>query len=167
MRKSVENIIRALKLKKHPEGGFFRETYRSSDRIEKDNLDKKYSGFRNYSTSIYFLLTSEHFSAFHRIKQDEIWHFYKGSAIHLHMISPQGQYYVQKIGSDLDQGEVPQYVVKGETWFAAEVIEQNSYTLIGCTVSPGFSFEDFELKSRNELVALYPRHEAIICRLTN
>lgn len=112
------------------------------------------------------MLTSGYFSAFHRIKQDEIWHFYDGATIHLHMISKEGKYSFQRIGTNSELDELPQYVVKGGTWFAAEVNEQNSYALIGCTVSPGFRFEDFELKSRKELMALYPRHEDIIRKLT-
>lgn len=167
MNNTAKKIITQLKLQKHPEGGFYRETYRSKSEIKAKTLDEKYTGIRNYSTCIYFMLTSGHFSAFHRIKQDEIWHFYDGATIHLHMISKEGKYSFQKIGTNFEQDETPQYVVKGGTWFAAEVIEQNSYALIGCTVSPGFDFEDFELKPRNELTEMFPEHKDIINRLTN
>ncbi|WP_299888262.1 cupin domain-containing protein [uncultured Lacinutrix sp.] len=167
MNKSINDLISKLELKPHPEGGFFRETYRSNGEINKDSLDQDYKGNRNYSTCIYFLLTSDNFSAFHRIKQDEIWHFYDGSPINLHIISNIGVYTNHAIGIDFQKGEVPQFVVPGGSWFAAEVVNQNDYSLIGCTVSPGFNFEDFELKSRNDLIALFPDKEEIISRLTH
>lgn len=167
MSNSINDIIYKLKLKPHPEGGFFRETYRSSEKIKENSLDNGYIGDRNYATCIYFLLTSDNFSAFHRIKQDEIWHFYDGSPLQLHIISESGVYTSHAIGKNLNKGEVPQFVVSGGSWFAAEVIVNNSYSLIGCTVSPGFSFEDFELKSRNKLISLYPNREKIIIKLTH
>ena len=163
---TIESIIRQLDLKPHPEGGYFKETYRSSGIIQPNSLTPDYSGERHYSTCIYFLLTSERFSALHRIKQDEIWHFYRGSAIRLHMISEDGKHTEHIIGNHLENGEVPQLVVPGGYWFAAELINPDSYALVGCTVSPGFSFEDFELKSRSDLSKLFPHLESIISKLT-
>ncbi|WP_298894394.1 cupin domain-containing protein [uncultured Psychroserpens sp.] len=167
MNNKIEQIIKQLELQPHPEGGYFKETYRSSGEIKNDSLGDNYIGQRNYSTCIYFLLTSDNFSALHRIKQDEIWHFYDGSPIRLHVISESGIHTEHLIGNDLNKGEVPQYIVPGGCWFAAEVIDKNAYSLVGCTVSPGFSFEDFELKSRTELIALFPDKETIITRLTH
>jgi predicted cupin superfamily sugar epimerase len=167
MNNSIKDLISKLELEPHPEGGFFRETYRSKGEISKNSLEEDYKGKRNYSTCIYFLLTSENFSAFHRIKQDEIWHFYDGSPIDLHVISDSGLYTNHAIGIDLQKGEVPQFVVPGRSWFAAEVVDQNAYSLIGCTVSPGFSFEDFELIAKDELISLFPDKEKIITRLTH
>lgn len=167
MKENIDKIIKELKLEPHPEGGYFRETYRSNGIINTSNLGKKYTGERNYATCIYFLLTSDSFSALHRIKQDEIWHFYTGSPIKLHTISASGKHEEHIIGNDLSKGEVPQFVVPGGFWFGAEVVEQNSYSLVGCTVSPGFSFEDFELKSKKELTSLFPNQEAIISKLTH
>jgi predicted cupin superfamily sugar epimerase len=164
---TVNSIVNKLKLQAHPEGGYFRETYRSEGEVNADSLHKDYKGKRNYSTCIYFLLTSDNFSALHRIKQDEIWHFYDGSPILLHVISPEGEHSEIVIGNDLSKGEVPQYVVPGGCWFAAEVINQNSYSLTGCTVSPGFSFEDFELKSKAELTSMFPHQQEIISKLTH
>lgn len=132
-----------------------------------ESLGPDYEGKRNYSTCVYFLLTSENFSAFHRIKQDEIWHFYDGSSLKLHIISELGVHKVHRIGCDLDQREVPQCIVPGGSWFAAEVIPENAYALVGCTVSPGFSFQDFELKTRKELTALFPDKKEIITKLTH
>ena len=164
---SIENIVKSLDLKPHPEGGYFKETYRSSAKIKPESLDARYTGERNYSTCIYFLLTSDNFSAFHRIKQDEIWHFYEGSPIRLHMISETGVHSEHLIGKDLINGQRPQFVVPGGCWFASEVVNGLGYSLTGCTVSPGFSFEDFELKSRKELTDLFPHLETIIARLTH
>lgn len=164
---SVNEIINELDLKPHPEGGYFKETYRSTGTIKEGSLDPAYGGNRNYSTCIYFLLTSDSFSAFHRIKQDEIWHFYDGSPIALHIISENGVHSQHMIGRDFAKGEVPQLVVPGGCWFAAEVINTDYFSLVGCTVSPGFSFEDFELKSRQELVSIFPEHESIISKFTH
>lgn len=164
--KSFEDIIKQLDLKPHPEGGFFKETYRSIGEINEECLEAKYKGKRNFSTCIYFLLTSDKFSAFHRIKQDEIWHFYTGSPIGLHVISETGKYMKHLIGSDFEKGEVPQLIVPGGSWFAAEILNKDAFALVGCTVSPGFSFEDFELKKRKELLAMFPDLEKIITKLT-
>jgi len=164
---SIDHIIKELKLESHPEGGYFKETYRSLGTINEENLEAGYEGKRNYSTCIYFLLTSDNFSAFHRIKQDEIWHFYDGSPIRLHILTALGIHSAHIIGRDFKNGETPQIVVPGGCWFAAEVINKNSYSLVGCTVSPGFNFKDFELKSRNELVSLFPDKEELISKLTH
>ncbi len=164
--KRLDKIILNLKLKPHPEGGFYRETYRSYGEIKQDSLDTKFKGKRNYSTCIYFLLTSEVFSAFHRINQDEIWHFYDGSPINLHIITPEGEYSKTVIGRDIDHEQVPQFIVPGGCWFAATVINKNDYSLVGCTVSPGFDFLDFELPSRNDLIIKFPQHKKIITELT-
>lgn len=163
---TARSIIEKLGLQPHPEGGYFKETYRSEGTIPKAGLPSEYSGDRNYSTSIYFLLTSQNFSAFHKILQDEQWHFYDGAPIILHMISQEGIYSTVKIGRSLDLGEVPQYTVPGGLWFASEVVEGNSFSLAGCTVAPGFDFSDFSLASRNELTNLFPKHKKIIHRLT-
>ncbi|GJM27706.1 MAG: hypothetical protein DHS20C17_03410 [Cyclobacteriaceae bacterium] len=166
MDNSLEDLISRLNLEPHPEGGFFRETYRSEGEIPQESLADSYSGNRNYSTCIYFLLTSDNFSAFHKINQDEIWHFYDGTHLRLHIISNNGAYSSHLIGIDMRNGQTPQFVVKGGSWFAAEVENENSHSLIGCTVSPGFSFEDFKLASRNELLNTFPEYKEVILRLT-
>jgi predicted cupin superfamily sugar epimerase len=162
----LHEIIHTLDLKPHPEGGFFRETYRSVGSIHQDSLDPAYQGARNYSTCIYFLLTSEVFSAFHRIRQDEIWHFYEGSPIDLHVIAEDGSYSKTVIGRDIAQGQVPQFVVPGGSWFAATVIQPEAYSLLGCTVAPGFDFLDFELPTRDALSGRFPQHQELIHGLT-
>jgi len=163
----VEDIIQKLDLKAHPEGGYFTETYRSTGKINKEHLNPGFNGKRNYSTCIYFLLTSDNFSAFHRIKQDEIWHFYDGSPIKLHTISNTGAHEEHPIGNDLAKEEFPQHIVEGGYWFAAEVTEPASYSLVGCTVSPGFSFEDFELAEKNSLISKFPQHKELIKQFTH
>ena len=167
MSPSVQHIIDQLELSPHPEGGFFRETYRSAGTIEASGLPVVYGGARNYSTCIYFLLTSDRFSALHRIRQDEIWHFYDGSPIRLHIITESGKHTEHIIGRDIAQGETPQFVVPGGCWFGAEVIDENSYSLVGCTVAPGFDFDDFELNTSEELLMLFPQHKTLIERLTH
>jgi uncharacterized protein len=162
----IEQIVKALDLEPHPEGGFFKETYRSTGMINQENLGNQYQGDRNYSTGIYFLLTSENFSAFHRIKQDEMWHFYDGSPICIHSISPEGVYNKTLLGRNIASGEKPQFVVKGGDWFAASVPDENTYSLVGCTVAPGFNFMDFELPKRNELLKSFTEHQKIITALT-
>lgn len=164
--KRIDKIITDLKLEPHPEGGYFRETYRSTELVAQDNLGANYVGERNFSTCIYFLLKSDLFSAFHRIQQDEIWHFYDGSPICLHMISSTGVYSFVLIGRNLEAGQIPQFVVPGGCWFAANVINEADYSLVGCTVSPGFDFRDFELAQRTDLIKLFPNHEKIIVQLT-
>ncbi|WP_136480533.1 cupin domain-containing protein [Cognatitamlana onchidii] len=161
-----EKIAKQLNLLPHPEGGFYRETYRSSGILDSISLGPSFTGKRNFSTCIYFLLTSNTFSAFHKIKQDEIWHFYKGAPIKLHIIDTKGAYKNIIIGNNLSNYETPQFIVNANNWFAAEVMESNSYSLLGCTVSPGFDFKDFELANRISLTKEFPEHSRIIERLT-
>jgi len=164
--KQIENLIKVLNLKPHPEGGYFKETYRSLGEINEDCLDPAYTGNRNYATSIYFLLTTDSFSAFHKINQDEIWHFYDGSPITIYMISPEGEYSEVILGRRINRGEKLQFVVPGNYWFAAKVINDNDFTLVGCTVSPGFDFKDFNLPSRKQLITKFPEHKEVITKLT-
>ncbi len=162
----TEQIVEKLGLQPHPEGGYFKEIYRSEGVIKNDSLPVAIEGERNYATGIYFLLPSGKFSAFHRIKQDEIWHYYKGSAICLHIISPNGEYATQIVGNDILNGEQPQFVVKAGDWFAATVVDDNTYSLVGCTVAPGFDFDDFELAKREELLGSFSNLSDIIVQLT-
>ncbi len=155
-------IIDQLQLLPHPEGGFFREMYRSTESIKNGHLAGNYDGDRNYSTAIYFLLTAEMFSAFHRIEQDELWFFHQGAPIELHTISPEGMHDVFIIGNDLAAGQHPQLTVPAKYWFAAKVIDGGTGSLVSCTVAPGFDFRDFELPSRQKLTALFPQHAQII-----
>lgn len=158
--------IKHLKLIKHPEGGYFREVYRSKEIISANDLPERFSGDRNFSTTIFYLLRSGEFSAFHKIKSDEIWHFYEGSQLILHVISPEGKYKKIILGRNANEGEKLQYAIPYNHWLAAEVKNKKSFSLMGCTVSPGFDFIDFVLGSKKELLRFFPQHAEIISRLT-
>ena len=158
----VKQLCATFDLQPHPEGGYFKETYRSEGRIHTKCLDPIFQGNRNYATSIYFLLTSDSYSAFHKINQDETWHFYKGNTLKLHMISPKGEYSFVFIGALFHQGEIPQFTVPAHYYFAAEVLGDDAYSFLGCTVAPGFDFRDFHLPTQKELTSLFPQHKNII-----
>lgn len=164
---NAEEIIGFFDLKAHPEGGYFKETYRSKGEILEQNLAEYFEGNRNYCTGIYFLLTSEKFSAFHKISQDEIWHFYNGTTLKLHVISPLSEYSNVLIGNDFKNGEIPQFTVPAHHYFAAEVLKKDSFSFVGCTVAPGFDFKDFVLPSCAALVSEFPKHRDVIERLTH
>ena len=121
MPKTAQYWIDRLNLTPHPEGGYYRETYRSGLSIARDALPPQFTGPRLVSTAIYFLLEGNNFSAFHRLRSDELWHFYAGSPITVHVIEPEGSYSELQLGGDPDAGEVLQAVVKAGRWFASEV----------------------------------------------
>jgi uncharacterized protein len=162
---SIE-LVQLLKLKPHPEGGYYKETYRSAESIGVNGLPERFNGLRQFSTAIYFLIEKHNFSAFHRIKSDEIWHFYAGNALEVIEIEPSGNLKKTLVGSGLTSGEVFQHTVPAGNWFASRVKEGGEYSLVGCTVSPGFDFQDFEMASRAELISQFPSHETIITELT-
>ncbi|MBN1408110.1 MAG: cupin domain-containing protein [Calditrichaceae bacterium] len=166
LKKEAGYWIQKLNLQKHPEGGYYRETYRSNEIITKDCLPNRYDGNRSFYTSIYFLLIGNDISAFHRIKSDEIWHFYYGSSMTIYRIDPDGMLFKTKIGDNLENGELFQTYIKAGHWFGAKINDPNSFSLAGCTVAPGFDFSDFELGSRKDLIKAYPRHREIIEQLT-
>ena len=158
--------IEKLNLQQHPEGGYFKEVYRTGEIIPKHSLHERYTGDRDHSTSIYFLITSSEFSAFHIIKSDETWHFYTGSSVAIHKIDETGKYSAVKLGSNPENDEVFQYTIPHGTWFAAAVDEADSFALVGCTVAPGFHYDDFELGEREKLIKSFPQHKEIIRRFT-
>lgn len=158
--------IQQLGLHRHPEGGWFRETYRSTEQIAGEHLPARFSGARAFGTMIYYLLETGNFSAWHRIQQDEGWHFYDGATVLLHLISPEGDYTQRRLGRNLAAGEEPQAWVPAGWYFAATVVEGGRFSLVGCTVAPGFDFADFDMPSRAQLCARYPAHREVIERLT-
>lgn len=159
--------VEHLQLTAHPEGGYFREIYRSSELITASALPARYEGDHAFTTSIYFLLTDAQFSAFHRLKSDEIWHFYGGTSLTLYIINPDGELKQIQLGNRFENGEHFQVIVEANQWFAAKVNQPNSYALVGCTVAPGFDFSDFELANRKELISQYPHHQKLITQLTH
>ena len=153
MNKEAARWVKRLELEKHPEGGYFKQTYSADLMI---NV-KGYDGPRHSSTAIYYLLDGSEFAAFHRIKSDEIWHHYTGSSLTLHLIDDDGKLSKIKIGAS-----TPQIMIKANTWFAASLASKRSYCLLGCTVSPGFDYRDWELGKKSELAKTYPQHRKII-----
>jgi uncharacterized protein len=152
-------IVAALGLAPHPEGGFYRETFRAALVVQTPR------GPRAASTVIYFLLPAGSFSAFHRVQSDEVWHHYGGDSLELHTISESGMHAVAVLGKDIEKCERPQQVVAAGRWQAA-VSRGASFALCGCTVAPGFDFADFELATRAELAGRYPALLGVIERLT-
>ncbi len=150
----------------HPEGGYFAETYRSAEKIPHHALPNRFKSDRSFSTGIYFLLESHHISALHRIESDEMWHFYAGCPLNVYTIDSEGVLEIIRLGNNPENGEVFQAVVPAGVWFGSKPAQPNSYSFVGCTVAPGFDFEDFEMKTRTELLAMFPQHQAIVEMLT-
>lgn len=167
MSKNADYWIEILQLKEHPEGGFFRETYRSDEMIKPEHLPHRYQVAHSFSTAIYYLLKGDQVSAFHRLKSDELWHFYAGSSVTIHIICETGQYTRIRLGNNFDEGEIFQTAVPTGCWFGATVDDKSSFTLVGCTIAPGFDFSDFELADRENMLKKFPQHRAIIEELTN
>jgi uncharacterized protein len=158
-------IIELLHLSPHPEGGYYNEIYRSEEVLSNEAIPPRYISDRNISTSIYFMLCKNQVSHFHRIQSDEIWHYYKGSSIIVHCLSKDG-YSKHTVGNGILAGQTPQLIISKGTWFAAELEDKTSFSLIGCTVAPGFNFEDFELGNADDLLKLYPNQKEVINRLS-
>jgi uncharacterized protein len=157
--------VSKLGLSPHPEGGYFKGTFESGEYISDNELSVNYEGKRKLYTSIYFLLASDDVSHFHRLKSDELWYYHGGSPLSIHVIDKNGIYQEIKLGMNLDAGEVPQVLVKKNSIFGSSVSEQDSCSLVGCMVSPGFEFQDFELFTQEELLKDYPQHKEIIMKL--
>lgn len=157
MEATIQSLVEQLQLLPHPEGGFYRETYRSSTTIEGTE--------RQLLTSIYFLLTGTDVSRFHRITSDECWYFHAGDPIVIHTLNEQGHGEFI-LGNDLQNGQLPFYLVPGGTIFGSCMLNDNGYALVSCAVAPGFDFRDFELFETAELLETYPEHEVIIRKLS-
>ncbi len=154
----VERLVERLKLQPHPEGGFYRETFRSAVRVEREG--REYSA----STAIYFLLTRDSFSALHRIRADEGWHFHLGAPMELVWLTPSGERGALRLGVDLEAGEVPWANVPAGHWFGSRTTGE--FTLVSCTVAPGFEFSEFELGDRAALLSQFPAHAELIRAFT-
>jgi len=165
MHHTVAGLVEKFQLLPHPEGGYYKENYRSAEMIGHTSLPQRFTGDRNFSTAIYFLLEQGNFSAFHRIQSDECWHFYAGQRLHVHVIHPNGEYELLKLGNNLSNGESFQAMVPAGSWFASETAPGGSFSFVGCTVAPGFDFADFELAKATELVQQFPSMEILIRRL--
>ncbi len=147
-------LIARLDLKPHPEGGFFGETFRSLIDVGSPGAT------RSALTSIYYLLSAANFSAFHRLRSDEIWHHYRGAPVAIEIIDAAGAYWQAIVGD----GKVWQAAIRAGSWFAAHIDEAGAHALVGCDVAPGFVYKEFELGTRDDLIAAFPQHRALIAR---
>ena len=163
MTSHIDYLISHLQLTPHPEGGWYRETFRSEQRFEGEG---DFPQGRNYFTSIYFLISSDNFSALHRIKSDESWHFYEGDPFEVVEITEAGELKQTVLGSDLSKGHVYQYTVPAGSWFGSRVLKGGNYSLVGCTVAPGFDFRDFEMVDRISLLKSYSHFDHVFNQLT-
>jgi len=157
---NAKHLIEKLQLLPHPEGGWYRETYRSAETITNKN-----GANRNVCTAIYFLLEENNKSHFHRIQSDETWFFHVGEPLEILMITD-GQLQLITLGNDILNGEILQFVVPAQTWFAARIKTGSGYSLASCTVAPGFDFSDFELAERENLIKEFSELEEVIREFT-
>jgi predicted cupin superfamily sugar epimerase len=163
---SARQWIETLGLRPHPEGGYYRETYRAAEVLSPACLPPRFGGERAMCTAIYYLLEGSDLAALHRIRQDEVLHFYDGAAAVIHVIDPAGNYSASRLGRNLAQGEFPQIMVPGGHLFGMKVADGGTYSFFGCTVAPGFDFADFEMPTRADLVRKFPQHRGLIESLT-
>ena len=164
-RHDPQYYVSKLGLEPHPEGGYYKSTFASEEYTSDQELTVNFNGKRKLYTSIYFLLTSNDVSHFHRLKSDELWYYHAGSPLTIHMIDENGEYKETKLGLNLDQGEVPQALVPKNSIFGSSVMDEDTFSLVGCMVSPGFEFQDFELFTQNDLLLKYPKYKDIIMKM--
>ena len=164
---NAREIIDRLKLEPLPiEGGYFRETYRSTERLPAGVLPPRYGGERCFCTAIFYLLTPETVSAMHRVRSDEVFHFYLGDPVTMLQLEPGGGAQTILLGQDVQAGQQLQVVVPAGVWQGAFLNEGGSFALMGCTVAPGFEFSDFQPAARADLLREFPGEAALIERLT-
>ena len=167
MNRNAADWIRALKLRPHPEGGWYAETYRSADIWPPGTLPARYRGSRAASTAIYFLLEGRRISALHRLASDELWFFHAGATLRLDLIGPDGEARRLRLGARRCRGPcLPQAVLPSGWWFGASIERGRGFALVSCTVAPGFDFSDFEIGRRADLLARHPARAAVIRALT-
>ncbi len=160
---TAEDVVRLLNLEPHPrEGGWFTESYRSETCFVPDG----YPGSRHHSTAIYYLLTPDSYSRLHQLRGDEIFHFYAGDAVEMLQLHPDGSSQVLVIGNDLSAGQRPQVVAPKHVWQGSRLLPGGSWALLGCTVAPGFEYEDYQDETRAYFLVRYPQHGPLIAALT-
>ncbi len=163
---SAKEIQELLKLQPLPvEGGYFAETYRSQFTLTQRSLPS-YSGERALSTAIYYMLTPDAFSAMHRLKGDEVYHFYLGDPAEMLILKPDGSSETLLMGQDIASGMRLQHVVRGGSWQGLRLVPGGKFALLGTTMAPGFDPADFELGARKELSARFPAYAELIAALT-
>jgi uncharacterized protein len=149
--------IEHMGLQRHPEGGYYKEVYRSNNKVS----NQFSTALKNACTSIYYLLEGADYSGFHRLLSDELWYFHKGAPLHIHVIDEAGNYTLSELSGTGNFS----FVVKAGQWFAAEIPSKTGFTLVSCAVAPGFDFAEFEMAKRNKLIVLYPQHTSLIDKL--
>ncbi len=162
---SAKELVKHFDMLPHPEGGYYKETYRSDELIARNALPQRFVGNRSFSTAICFLLEKGNFSGFHKIQSDECWHFYAGQSLFIYVLHSNGALEIIKLGNNILNDEVFQAVVPAGCWFASEPAPNSEFSFVGCTVAPGFDFADFELAKAEELVKEFPKYEILIKRL--
>ncbi|MGL4762858.1 MAG: cupin domain-containing protein [Sarcina sp.] len=165
MGKPAQYFIESLDMIAHPEGGYYKPSFESEERITSTDLETKFEGERILWTSIYFLLRDGEVSNFHRLKSDEMWYYHAGNSLTIYMISPEGILTTKQLGLDIKNGESPQVLVP-KNYIFGSAMNNEGFSLVGCMVSPGFEFKDFELFERHCLLDLYPQHSNLIRKLT-
>lgn len=162
----VKQLIERYDLLPHPEGGWYKENYRSADILPAQSLPLRFKGDRHASTAIYFLLEQGNFSAFHRIQSDECWHFYAGGRLDIYVLHTNKSLEIIHLGPNPENGEHFQYIVPAGCWFASKPAAKTDYSFVGCTVAPGFDFDDFELADSKALCSSFPEQVDLIRQLT-
>ncbi len=157
--KDAKYWVNKLKLLQHPEGGYYKEIYRSANTF----IPAEIGEYRNYITSIYFLIEEGNVSHFHSIKQDELWFYHAGAPLSVYCINNDGSLNLLKIGPNPEKGEVLQAMVPANRIFGSK--SSGEFSLVSCVVAPGFDFADFKLYQKSELLKLYPQHKEIIDEL--
>ncbi|NFI68604.1 cupin domain-containing protein, partial [Clostridium botulinum] len=146
-------------------GGYYKEVFVSAENITDSDLTTTFEDKRILWTSIYFLLRNGEVSNFHRLKSDEMWYYHSGSPLTIYMITPKGELITEQLGLDIEKGEKPQVLVP-KNYIFGSAMNNKGYALVGCMVSPGFEFRDFELFERDTLLNLYPKYKETIEKLT-
>jgi hypothetical protein len=159
---TLNELIDHYQLTAHPEGGYYKRSYESSEMISKDSLPGRFKGDRLISTAIYYLLPKGQRSKLHRIKSDETWHFYLGGPLRIVGINESGIPYEVTLGSNILAGEHLQYTVPANHWFGSKPCQNTEFSFVGCTVAPGFDFEDFEIGNKQQLLHLFPNAKELI-----
>jgi uncharacterized protein len=166
---TADEVKKILGLTPHPrEGGFYIRTYESDEMLPAQSfVEGRYPGARHTGTAIYYLLEPDTFSEMHRLNSDEIFHFYTGDAVEMLQLKTDGSGLVIRIGNRLGEGERPQVMVPRDVWQGSHLLAGGKWALLGCTVSPGFEFEDYETATRDELCAGWPAFDELIRKLTH
>lgn len=159
MSSTAQDWIARLNLLPHPEGGYYREVYRSTFNVSPSNNAKTIGS----CTSIHYLLQGEDFSAFHRLAYPELWYFHDGASLDVHSIDPAGNYSVKRLGKG--EGESLSLAIEPGVWFAAEVHDKSGFALVSCVVAPAFDFSVFEMAKKDELIRQWPEHREVLERL--